>query len=80
MITLFLNIGHFMITLFLNIGHLPTTLFLRTEEGRGKSEESASTGSIGMILLHVYNITSILVMKNDENHETIKLGKKSHYL
>ena len=28
-----------------------------------------------MILLHVYNITSILVMKNDENHEMIKLGK-----
>ena len=64
----------------LNIGHFTTTLFLRTEEGRLKGEESASTGSIGMILLHVYNITSILVMKNDENHEMIKLGKKSNYL
>ena len=58
-----LNIGHFMITLFLNIGHFTITLFFRTEEGRGKGEESASRGSIGMILLHVYNITSILVMK-----------------
>ena len=47
----------------INIGHFMITLFFRTEEGRGKGEDTASTASIGMILLHVYNITSILVMK-----------------
>ena len=47
----------------LNIGHITITLFVRSEKGRGKVEESASRGSIGMILLHVYNIIRILVMK-----------------
>ena len=46
-----------------NIGHITITLFVRSEKGRGKVEESASRGSIGMISLYVYNITSILVMK-----------------